>query len=163
VIGTETLARVADPHDMDCMIYSDGAGATLLEATNEAAGILSHVVRSVRSIMPLLRMRTSYDPRRGGQRTLRQDERPRHLPVCRENRAAGGQQNLEKSGLGLGDIKRILIHQANEKWMRPSSRGSSTLQGQEIPADIMPMIISWTGNSSVATLPTLLDLIMKGK
>nr|MCU0603836.1 ketoacyl-ACP synthase III [Desulfobacterales bacterium] len=34
---------------------------------------------------------------------------------------------------------------------------------KEIPADIMPMIISWTGNSSVATLPTMLDLILKGK
>jgi 3-oxoacyl-[acyl-carrier-protein] synthase-3 len=27
----------------------------------------------------------------------------------------------------------------------------------------MPMIISWTGNSSVATLPTLLDLILRDK
>jgi len=27
----------------------------------------------------------------------------------------------------------------------------------------MPMIISWLGNSSVATLPTLLDLFLKGK
>jgi 3-oxoacyl-[acyl-carrier-protein] synthase-3 len=27
----------------------------------------------------------------------------------------------------------------------------------------MPMMISWAGNSSVATLPTLYDLIMKGK
>jgi 3-oxoacyl-[acyl-carrier-protein] synthase-3 len=34
---------------------------------------------------------------------------------------------------------------------------------KEVPADIMPMIISWTGNSSVATLPTLLDLILRGK
>ncbi len=33
----------------------------------------------------------------------------------------------------------------------------------EIPADIMPMTISWLGNSSVATIPTLLDLLRKGK
>ena len=33
----------------------------------------------------------------------------------------------------------------------------------EIPEDIMPMTIRWLGNSSVATLPTLLDLILKGK
>ena len=33
---------------------------------------------------------------------------------------------------------------------------------EEIPANILPMTISWLGNSSVATLPTLLDLILKG-
>ena len=34
VIGAETLSRVSDPHDIDSMIYSDGAGAALVEATN---------------------------------------------------------------------------------------------------------------------------------
>ena len=46
VIGAETLSRLADPHDIDSMIYSDGAGATLVEATDTNAGILSHVTRS---------------------------------------------------------------------------------------------------------------------
>ena len=27
----------------------------------------------------------------------------------------------------------------------------------------MPMTISWLGNSSVATIPTLLDMVLKGK
>ena len=46
VIGAETLSRIYDPHDIDAMIYADGAGATLLEATDKNAGILSHVTRS---------------------------------------------------------------------------------------------------------------------
>jgi 3-oxoacyl-[acyl-carrier-protein] synthase III len=33
----------------------------------------------------------------------------------------------------------------------------------EPPADVMPMTISWLGNSSVATLPTMLDLIRRGE
>jgi 3-oxoacyl-[acyl-carrier-protein] synthase-3 len=33
----------------------------------------------------------------------------------------------------------------------------------DIPAGIMPMTISWLGNSSVATVPTLLDLVLKGR
>src|SRR4030043_217721 len=45
VIGAETLSRISDPHDIDSMIYSDGAGAALVEATDESAGILSHVTR----------------------------------------------------------------------------------------------------------------------
>jgi 3-oxoacyl-[acyl-carrier-protein] synthase-3 len=42
IIGTETLSRVIDKHDRDAMIFSDGAGATLIEATEEDGGILSH-------------------------------------------------------------------------------------------------------------------------
>src|SRR6476659_6515638 len=43
VIGAEALSRVVDPHDRDSMIYSDGAGATILSAsTSGAKGILSH-------------------------------------------------------------------------------------------------------------------------
>ena len=42
VIGAETLSRVVDMHDRDSMIYSDGAGATIIEATEEDGGILAH-------------------------------------------------------------------------------------------------------------------------
>jgi 3-oxoacyl-[acyl-carrier-protein] synthase-3 len=42
VIGAETLSRVVDLHDRDSMIYSDGAGATIVESSEEAGGILSH-------------------------------------------------------------------------------------------------------------------------
>ena len=34
---------------------------------------------------------------------------------------------------------------------------------KEVPGNIMPLTISWLGNTSVATLPTLYDLLMKGK
>jgi 3-oxoacyl-[acyl-carrier-protein] synthase III len=33
----------------------------------------------------------------------------------------------------------------------------------EVPLNVMPMTISWLGNASVATIPTLLDLLHKGK
>ena len=47
VIGAEILSRVTDPHDVDCMIFADGAGATLLEATDqEGVGILAHSTRT---------------------------------------------------------------------------------------------------------------------
>jgi 3-oxoacyl-[acyl-carrier-protein] synthase-3 len=34
---------------------------------------------------------------------------------------------------------------------------------KEIPPHIMPMTIAGFGNSSVATIPTLLDMMLKGK
>jgi 3-oxoacyl-[acyl-carrier-protein] synthase-3 len=73
-------------------------------------------------------------------------------------------KNLEKAGLGIEDIKKILIHQANEKMDEAIVKRLFKLYSKEdVPSGIMPMMISWTGNSSVATLPTLLDLIQRGK
>jgi len=42
VVGAETLSRVVDVHDRDSMIYSDGAGATIIELIDEEGGILAH-------------------------------------------------------------------------------------------------------------------------
>jgi 3-oxoacyl-[acyl-carrier-protein] synthase-3 len=73
-------------------------------------------------------------------------------------------KNLEKAGLDIEDIKKILIHQANEKMDEAIVKRLFKLYSKEdVPSGIMPMMISWTGNSSVATLPTLLDLIQRGK
>jgi 3-oxoacyl-[acyl-carrier-protein] synthase-3 len=73
-------------------------------------------------------------------------------------------KNLEKAGIELRDVQKVLIHQANGKMDDAILKRLFKLYDiKEIPADIMPMTISWLGNSSVATLPTLLDLILKGK
>ncbi|MFK7935803.1 MAG: 3-oxoacyl-ACP synthase III family protein, partial [Saprospiraceae bacterium] len=48
VIGTDTLSRVFDPYDRDSLLYSDGAGATILEAKESETpiGVLAHKTRS---------------------------------------------------------------------------------------------------------------------
>ena len=69
---------------------------------------------------------------------------------------------LDKAQLLLGDVKKVFLHQANEKMDDAIVRRLCKLCGAEqVPADVVPMTISWLGNSSVATLPTLLDLIRK--
>jgi len=70
---------------------------------------------------------------------------------------------LEKSGIALSDIKKVLLHQANEKMDEAIIHRFYGLYGQETPIDIMPMSIHLLGNSSVATVPTLLDLILQDK
>jgi 3-oxoacyl-[acyl-carrier-protein] synthase-3 len=70
---------------------------------------------------------------------------------------------LDKAGYTLTDVSKVLVHQANEKMDRAIiSRLASHYGVKDLPADIMPMTINWTGNSSVATLPTMLDLIRRG-
>jgi 3-oxoacyl-[acyl-carrier-protein] synthase-3 len=167
VIGAETLSRVSDPHDRDSMIFADGAGAVVLESRRSAdpVGILGHATRSdTQHHAKLLTMGPSYNPdANDGSLYLKMDGHklyeyalkvvPQLVRDC-----------LEKAGVALGDVRKILLHQANEKMDDAIVRRLCKLCGvEQVAAAIVPMTISWLGNSSVATLPTLLDLLLKGK
>ena len=70
---------------------------------------------------------------------------------------------LDESGVSINEVKKILIHQANEKMDEAIINRFYKLYQQSPPAGIMPMSISKLGNSSVATVPTLYDLIVNNK
>jgi 3-oxoacyl-[acyl-carrier-protein] synthase-3 len=165
VIGAEILSRVSDPHDIDCMIYADGAGAVLVEATERDVGILSHITRSdTLDDAYLLWLGKSYHPKRNGDDLFIKMHGHEIYKYSVRNVPKVVKKNLDKAGFGLTDVKKILIHQANEKMDEAILKRLFKLYGiKEVPADIMPMMISWSGNSSVATLPTLFDLIQRGK
>ena len=167
VIGAEVLSRVADPHDRDTMIYADGAGATILEGveSDEPTGILSHSSRS--DCVPyvnLLSMGPSFneEPNKG---KLYLKMSGHKLYVYALSFVPGVvKESIDKAGLHLSDIKKVIIHQANEKMDDAILKGVFKLYNEKnIPEGIMPMSIRSLGNSSTATVPTLLDLIVKGK
>ena len=165
VIGAETLSRVSDPHDIDSMIYSDGAGAALVEATDREVGILSHITRSdTFHEAYLLRLGPSYGPELDPSRLfLKMDGHEIYKHAVRTV-ADAVKQSLDKARLSLNDVKKVLIHQANQKMDEAIlKRVFKLYQTERNPEDIMPMTISWLGNSSVATLPTLFDLLQRGK
>ena len=149
VIGAEMLLRVSDPHDIDSMIYADGAGATLVEATDQNAGILSHGSRSD-------------NPKRNGS-DLSATMFEHDIYTYAVKTVPGlVRQCLNKIGLSLRDVKKIFIQQANKKMGEDILKQLFKLyQEKNIPQDMMPMIISNFGDSSVATLPTLFDLIAR--
>ncbi|MDJ0762748.1 MAG: ketoacyl-ACP synthase III [Myxococcota bacterium] len=173
IIGAETLSRVSDPHDQDSMIYSDGAGAVILEwqKTVEQVGILSHVSRSdTFAHAHLLQMDTSYHPdasERGSNLFLKMQGH-RVYKYALKTVPLVVQESLDKAGIHLDQISKVLIHQANEKMDDDilkrlfSLNGNKNLDRATMTA-LMPITISWLGNSSVATIPTLLDLIAKNK
>ncbi|QNL48021.1 ketoacyl-ACP synthase III [Olivibacter sp. SDN3] len=167
VIGTETLSRICDPHDRDSMIYSDGAGAVIVEAgkSKEPTGILSHNVRSYAGDLAyLLRMDRSYNPNfENDTLFLKMNGRKLYENVLKTVPEVI-KECLDKAKLSIRDIDKVLIHQANEKMDEAILRDLFELYGiKESPKGIMPMTISWLGNSSVATLPTLYDLMFKGR
>lgn len=166
VIGTETLSRICDPHDRDSMIYADGAGATILEAgkPGESAGILSHAARTDTETQAFyLSMETSYNSDNDDTLYLKMDGRKLYQYAL-SNVPGLVRESIDKAGLDLGDIKKVLIHQANEKMDQAILQRLFKLYGRsEMPGGIMPMTINKLGNTSVATVPTLLDLILRKK
>ncbi len=164
VIGSETLSRVVDPHDRDSMIYSDGAGATIVEASDDETGMLAYenATYAIEEANYLF-FGKSYNPE------LTEDVRyikmygRKIYEFALSKVPAAMKSCLDKSGLGIDDVKKILIHQANEKMDEAIIHRFYRLYGKPVPKDIMPMSIHELGNSSVATVPTLLDLLIRGK
>jgi 3-oxoacyl-[acyl-carrier-protein] synthase-3 len=168
VIGAEVLSRVSDPHDRDSMLYADGAGAAILEArkSDHPIGIIAHKTRSDTFLYSkMLHMDRSYNPDFVKKDTLflKMDGRKLYQYAL-ETVPQAIKDCLEKSKTHLRDIKNVLIHQANGKMDDAILKRLYGLYNMvNIPQNIMPMTISWLGNSSVATLPILFNLILKGK
>ena len=167
VIGTETLSRVCDPHDRDSLIYADGAGATVLEARelDEPAGILAHAVRSdTLEHARLLWMGSTYDVKTVSDGLYLKMYGRKLYEYALTHVPGVVEKSLERAGVALTDVKKVLIHQANAKMDEAILARLFRSAGiDDVPEGVMPMTISWLGNSSVATVPTLLDLILRGE
>lgn len=164
VIGAEALSRVVDPHDRDSMIYSDGAGASVMEATDEEGGILSHFSATYASD----EANFIYF---GESNNLEVKDNRHYIKMYGRkiyefalNRVPDAMKKcLDESGCGIDDVKKIFIHQANEKMDEAILNRFYKLYDKVPPHNIMPMTIDKLGNSSVATVPTLYDLVVHNK
>ena len=66
--------------------------------------------------------------------------------------------------MNIHDVKKFFLHQANEKMDEGFIKALYKLYDIRIvPENVMPMSIHDLGNSSVATIPTLYDLVKRGK
>jgi 3-oxoacyl-[acyl-carrier-protein] synthase-3 len=165
IIGAETLSRVVDPYDRDSLIYSDGAGACILEAneTNKK-GIVSFADQSFtydeayflyygRSHNPSETQTTNYIKMHGRK----------IYEFALTNVPLAMKSAMDKGNVKIEQIKKVLIHQANEKMDEAIIQRFYNLYDKIPPKGIMPMSIHKLGNSSVATVPTLFDLILNGE
>lgn len=164
VIGAETLSRVVDIHDRDSMIYADGAGAAILEVNRDGSGIKSHISCSYTlNEKDLLNFGKSYNNEScAGVRYIKMNGRKiyefalSHVPDAMK-------KCLDESGYSVHQLNKIIIHQANEKMDEAIVNRFYQLYNVPKPENIMPMVIQKLGNSSVATIPSLLTMILKGE
>lgn len=164
IIGAEALSRVLDPHDRDSMIYADGAAASVLEMVDETenSGILSVASQTfAKDEAYYLYYDKSYNSALKNDTRYIKMQGHKIYEFALNRVPAAMQMCLDKSGVDISEVKKILIHQANEKMDEAIVKRFYRLYKQTMPKSIMPMTIGYLGNSSVATIPTLLDVILK--
>tara|TARA_R110001583_G_scaffold6136_1_gene31918 strand:+ start:5709 stop:6767 length:1059 start_codon:yes stop_codon:yes gene_type:complete len=163
VIGADTLSRVVDEYDRDTMLYSDGAGAAIIEETEDKGQFLNHETATYANDEAFyLFFGESYN------KDIKEDRRYikmygrkiyefaiSHVPQAMK-------ECLDKTGRDISEVKKIFIHQANEKMDEAIVKRFYRQYKLKPPTGIMPMTIGRLGNSSVATIPTLYDKVRKG-
>lgn len=166
VIGSETLSRVVDVYDRDTMIFSDGAGAVIMEGvmSNEKSGILSSAtVTHAKDEAFYLYLGQSNKPNSDPNIRYIKMHGRKIYEYSISNVPQAIKAAMDKSGLPIESVKKVLLHQANEKMDEAIVQRFFKLYGIRAElAVVMPMSIYELGNSSVATVPTLYDMILKG-
>jgi len=163
VIGAETLSRVVDSNDRDSMIFADGAGAAIVERSDNAEGVLSHESATyTQDETYYIYSGKSYHHSASSKQYIKMHGRkvyefalshvPKAMKTC-----------FDASGKSINDLKKIFIHQANEKMDEAIVKRFYRLFREPVPKDILPMSIQKLGNSSVATVPTLYDMVLKNQ
>lgn len=164
VIGAEALSRVVDPHDRDSMIYSDGAGAVVVEPSEDETGLLGQATATYTEDEAFFIFNeVSYNPKLENKTKYIKMYGRRIYNFALSRVPEGMKAAMEEAGVDIKELKKIFIHQANEKMDEAIVDRFYKLYDMEVPRDIMPMIIHKLGNSSVATVPTVMDLVVRGK
>ena len=162
IIGSETLSRVLDKSDRDSMIYADGAGAAIIQTSNEKGGILSHKTATYTSNFESGFIYYGNSNKKSVKNTKYIKMQGRKVyEFALKNVPIAMKECLDLSKVPIEKIKKIFIHQANQKMDEAIINRFYKLYNKKTPDKILPMNIADFGNSSVATIPTLFDLTIK--
>ncbi len=154
VIGSETLSRFVNYDDRDtCVLFGDGAGAFVLQASDKPGGVLSCVMRSDGSGSDLLSI-----PAGGSTIPATHETVDRKLHAIQMNgrevfrfatrvMASATKEAVDQAGLRLEDIKLVVPHQANSRIIEAAARGI------QMPMSQIVMNIERYGNTSTASIP----------
>ncbi len=164
VIGADTLSRTVDKNDRDSLIFADGAGAVIVEESQEQGGVLSHktITKAGKEALYLF-CKSSYHPKTKSKTKFIKMNGRKVYEFAISTIPAALKSCIEESGKSIDDVKKIFLHQANEKLDEAVLKYFYKLYDRPIPENIMPISVDVLGNTSVATIPTLYDIVLKDK
>ena len=165
VVGIEVASRLLDPHDLDSMILADGCGACVLSKSTENKGVLSYATFShAQKDIDAIYLGKSNNRDIAGSCWFKMNGKEvyRYATQWVPNVV---KKALDKANLDIKDVGMFLFHQANDKLIHAVADHLADLYEVEASSfdGKLPMTIQFLGNTSVATIPTMLDLILKGK
>ena len=164
VIGAETLSRVVDWTDRGtCVLFGDGAGAVVLQASDAPGGILSSVLGADGSGGELLilpaggsALPATAETVQNRQHFARMDGRQVFRFATRIMPEAA-RQVLAHAGLTTEDVRLFVPHQANDRILQAAAKGLGVPEGQ------MFSNLARYGNTSAASIPiALCEVIEQG-
>lgn len=154
VIGAETISRIVDWTDRNtCVLFGDGAGAVILQATEEDKGILNCKMHSDGQYGPLLDT--------SGGVSLNQKSGLIHMEGREIFKLAVNKmsdcvfENLQECGLTADDISLLVPHQANKRIIDGVGRKLG------LPAEKVILTVQDHANTSAASVPLALDYALK--
>ncbi len=158
VIGAETMSRIVDWTDRGtCVLFGDGAGAVVLEAS-ETPGILSTHLHADGTCAELLHtpwgISQGYDAlgERSGKVHMRGNE---VFKVAVRTLGRIVEETLEANGLKTGDVDWLIPHQANIRIIQATARAL------ELPMEQVVVTVGEQGNTSAASIPLALDTAVR--
>jgi 3-oxoacyl-[acyl-carrier-protein] synthase-3 len=157
VIGAETLSRLIDWNDRStCVLFGDGAGAVVLQASETPGGILSIALHADGSGGDLLivpaggsHLPASLETIEDNKHTIVMNGREVYRFATRAM-VSSTLEVVEKAGLSLEDIRLVIPHQANRRIIE------SAAKNLELPIDRFFINIERYGNTSAASIPIAL-------
>lgn len=165
VIGAETLSRLVNWRDRTtCILFGDGAGAFVLQASEEPGGVLSSMLRSDGSGGDLLSIPAggSHIPASphsvgNGLHFIQMNGREVFRFATRVM-AKATEQVVEAAGLTVEDIHLIVPHQANYRIIEAAAKGL------KLPIEKFVINLDRYGNTSTASIPiAVCEAIEKGR
>jgi 3-oxoacyl-[acyl-carrier-protein] synthase-3 len=165
VIGAETLSRLVDWEDRGtCVLFGDGAGAFVLQASERPGGVLSAIMRSDGSGGNLLSVPAGGSRHPASHETVTKKMHTIHMNGREVFRfatrvmAGATRDVVERAGLELDDVELVVPHQANERIIEAAARGLG------LPMDRFMLNIDRYGNTSSASIPiAVCEAIERGR
>jgi 3-oxoacyl-[acyl-carrier-protein] synthase-3 len=156
VVGSEVFSRLLDFQDRTtCVLFGDGAGAVVLEASTEPGLLASDLHADGRHVGLLCVPGTVAGGQVLGSPLLRMDG-PAVFKVAVGVLEAAARAVLDRAGRSAEDVDWLIPHQANIRIMH------STARKLKLPLDKLVVTLDEHGNTSAASIPLALDSAVRG-